>query len=692
MYYETCRIIASVFVCSAGLSAVAFDGGGASDSTGEVLESAYAEMAFPAANRAIDRARFADALNAARSRAEWIDRCVEKAFASRLEDDLAKVRVCKRRFLRTRALAFAERYLGRDDATGFGFAERALSDAAALDALLDDEIVWSAKSPDASCSPVILNVRDFGARGDGQSDDATAFVRAAAAVRKLGGRSSVLRIPAGTYRMGHVQNSGPITDELGEYCCNTWVLEAQCLFANLENCSIEGEGPERTLIRGSVHDATQVALVNCRNVRLSGLDVALEQAPFIEGIVDAFDPESGACELSLKPGSLTPDHPGWKEPGESFGYLFDGEGRMLQEGRLLPWNKRGDPVRLGDRRWRIVFDRNENPGGYDRFVRNIRPGLTVVLPNRRNTCAGLSVRFCSFCTIENVWIRNSRSSAFDTIRSRATTFYRCRDKPNEGCFLSSNADGCYCDPGSFVYRCVFDSMGDDGLNSRSYGVVAQRGLSPTEVVASDRGLGLRGDLMVFVHPHTAQCLGNAPLVQTDALVKGSNGWVRVSRFKFPVPECWMGSYMSNPARAGVGTIVSGCTFRNGRLAGNVVQTPTALFEDNTYENLNEGLRLGALGDYKEGPSPYNVLVRNCRFERTTVGLTAWLRMCDSSKSKWFDVKCAPIRGIDADNNVFRQIGSVAVDFRNAGDCSFENSRFEEVKTEWSFSRCEDIRR
>ena len=658
----------------------------------EPLEPPYAETAFPPGGRVAGRMRLKAGLEAARARADWVDSRLTGGLSARPEGDLVRIRVNRRQFLRMRSLAFAERYLERNDATGLGFAERALNDAGVLDGMLEEELAWAAKAPTEDHPPVRLNVRDFGARGDGRADDAPAFVRAAAAVRRLGGRPSVLRIPAGVYRMGGVQRADPITDALGEYCCNAWVIEAQCVFANLENCSIEGEGPSRTFIRGGVYDTTQLALVNCRNVRLAGLDVSLEQTPFLEGVVDAFDPETGVCELTLRPGSLPPDHAGWKEPGESFGYLFDAKGGLLQEGRILPWNRRGAPVRLDDGRWRIVFDRSENPGVYDRHVRLIRPGLTLVLPNRRNECAGVSVRFCSFCTLEDIWVRNSRSSAFDTIRSRATTFHRCRDLPRAGFSLSSNADACFCDPGSFVYQCVFDSMGDDGLNSRAYEVVAARGTAPTEVVAPDRGIGRGGDLMVFVHPHTAQYLGQAPLVQTDALVRTTNGWSRLSRFRESVPEDRIGSYMCNPARVGIGTIVSGCVFRNGRLAGNVVQTSTALFEGNTYENLHEGVRLGALGDYKEGPPPYNVLVRNCRFERTTTGLTAWLRMCDQAKTKWFEVKCAPIRGVDAVDNAFWGIGRTAVDFRNAGDCTFAGNRFEAVKEDWRFSACEEIRR
>ncbi len=54
----------------------------------------------------------------------------------------------------------------------------------------------------AAVDPAVVDVRDFGARGDGASDDTAALASAVAAVNRLeaAGRSAVLRVPAGTYR------------------------------------------------------------------------------------------------------------------------------------------------------------------------------------------------------------------------------------------------------------------------------------------------------------------------------------------------------------------------------------------------------------------------------------------------------------------------------------------------------------
>lgn len=656
--------------------------------------AAYAPEAFPAARRAQDVARLQETLAQARSRGPWLDVRLRTAFASRPPEHVGRIRVSKRRLLRERALRFAVRSLARGDATGLGFAERALKDAEALDAFLAEEIELLAKEPSEANGAVVLNVRDYGATGDGVADDAPAFSRALDAVRRLGGRPSVLKIPAGVYRMASVQRCAPITDAQGEYCDAGAVLSDQCLFANLANCRIEGAAADKTFIRCALYEKAQLALVNCRNVTLANLDLSLEETPFLQGVVTAFDAESRSCEIDLKPGTRTPAQPGWR--GLSHGSLFGPDGQMiLPNGRLLAWNPlcpEGKSEDLGGGRWRLRFSPKADPWGWSwkNQIQNIRPGQTLVIPDRVNGLGAVSVRFCSFCTLDNVWVRNSRAWAFATWRSRSTTFVRCRDVPRDGLILASNADGCWCEAGTVFLDCVFDTMGDDGINSLTYGRITERSESPYEVYTPDYGLRPGGDLAVFAAPDTAQYLGNLRIAQTDALVWRKGGWWRVTRFVDKVPDRFIGAFLYDPARDGIGTVVSGCTFRNGRLAGNVVQTSTALYENNVYVNLLEGIRLGALGDCKEGPPPYNVLVRGCRFERTVVGLTGWFRMHTKEKGWTRNFACAPLRGIDVYDNTFVDIPDVAVSFRNAGDCRFAGNTFERATRCWRFETCEDM--
>ena len=77
------------------------------------------------------------------------------------------------------------------------------------------------------------------------------------------------------------------------------------------------------------------SLVNCVNCTVKGLELATEEIPFLEGDVLAYDRETFACDIRLKPGTLRPDDPKWHPVGfekqfgvESFGVEFDKSGKI----------------------------------------------------------------------------------------------------------------------------------------------------------------------------------------------------------------------------------------------------------------------------------------------------------------------------------------------------------------------------
>ena len=643
------------------------------DGSADALAPVYIESAFPVATRAAEAARLRDALVRERNRAQGVNRRLDAAFGALPTGALERVRAEKRRFLRERAFAFAETALTRGDATGLGFAEQSVADAATINGMLEEELADWAVAPRPANDPIALNVRDYGAAGDGVVDDAPAFARACAAVRALGGHPSILRVPAGTYRFASVQHARQryVCTPRGLYDDNPWTLKAFGLFDNLANCLIEGDGPTNTFLRAGFH-GQQVALVNCRNTRFRGFELSMERVPFLEGEIESWDADAQACVVRLDAGTLRPDEPSWTPTDdertfgyESFGAEYGKDGLLMRDAAVLRWDRKTF-VDLGDGRWRIPFDGCVYPS----HVRNVKPGGKLVLPNRTNAYGAFVMKFCTGCTAEDVWVRTSRSSAFWSLRSDRATFFRCRAFPLPGRSLSSNADGCFVDPGAFVWQCRFENVCDDGLNAKSYASWTLPGHAPVEVARADLGANRGGEVATFFDPCTAQYLANRTFAHDDAPVwTASNGWRRVSRFTRAVDGLCLGdSWIFETRQRGIGTYVGACAFRNVRLAGCVIQTPCTLVEDVTFENVQDtGVRLGSLGDFREGPPPYNALVRNCRIDGCRTGVAAWLRMCDRAKTKWFDVACAPIRGLDLVGVSVVHATRAAYDFSNAGD-------------------------
>ena len=642
------------------------------------LPPAYAESAFPEATRPAAKARLQGEAARAEARALWLDGRLDATFGALPPGAVARVRAEKRRLLRDRAVRFALRHLERGDATGLGFAEQALADAAAIDGMLSDEIAEWAVAPRAENRPVILDVRDYGARGDGVADDAPAFVRACAAVRALGGRPSVLRVPKGVYCLMSVQEARPICTPRGLSDSSGWVRRAYGLFEGLENCSIEGDGPTNTLLRAGFF-GQQVALTNCRNTRFKGMELSMARLPYLEGEVEAWDAQSQTCVVRLDEGVLRPDDPSWtptaeerRYGGESIGVAYGKDGRLLREAALLPWDRK-TYTDLGGGRWRLPLD---GRGAFARYVRNVRPGVKLVLPNRTNAYGAFSMKYCTGCAVEDVWVRASRSSAFLSVRSVRSSFVRCRVMPLPGRSLSSNADGCFADSGAFVYQCRFENMCDDGINVKTYASWADPGDRPDEISHTIPLTPGGGDVLSFLDPRTAQYLGNRTVAYGSSWV-WTNGVGRFrTRFDGSVAGFRLGESLVHGSRLlGIGTYVGSCLFRNGRLTGCVVQTPCALVEDVAFENMQDaGVRVSALGDCMEGPPPYNVLVRNCRVDGCKTGLSAWLRMRDRAKKTWLEPAAAVMRDLEFVDNAVNHAAQAAYDFRNVGGLRLVGNR------------------
>ena len=656
---------------------------------------AYAESAFPVDIRTTLKKNFLERLEAARIQAKDTDIKLTETFGSLPDDTIQKIRITKRQVLRDHLFSFIQQNLSRNDATGLGFAELGLADLAIFEKYFDNEIKHWKNFPRPENNPVIFNVQDFGAKGDGTGDDRPAFMKAFDAIRALNGKPSILRVPAGVYRFASSQPEPCYTiKNRGEVAPATnW---ASCLVSRIENCVIQGDGAEKTQILNAVYDRTAVNLSFCTNVTLKGFEVRFEKQPQIQGKVIAFDFNTGVLELELVPGSLRPDDPCMKDGVNTSslqygaGYLANGTRDLAT--RLIPFQLpiNGAPGTqyeyLSENKLRLFLTRNIEPWAYDNCVKNIKIGQTVVITHRRNGCEAVAIEHSNYCTAEDIWVRNSRATSFVSNRSEYTSLNRCRISPVNGFAMASCADGFFCEPGSFVYQCDFDSMGDDGLNSHSYGELVQKSNDPLKFARL--GLNnLKGELLSFANFHTGQYLGNRTVAENDKI---QPGFLRkLTSVTKPIETSFYGSICYNSRRYGTGTVICNSTVRNGRLCGYVLESPNVLIENCQIINTLEGVRLSALGDCKEGPPPYNVLVKDCKFQGMTDGFTCWIRML-AEKGGWSEIQCAPIRGVECINNTFFAIKGNAVKIRFTGDAFFAGNKFKNVAKKYFFDTCEDI--
>lgn len=601
---------------------------------------AYADSAMPAERRVQVTAELKRRLVSLDDLALEKDANADRVLATAESGDLRRTAIIKRREIRKALRSFIDAELGRGDVSGLGFAERGVADfAKALD-VQDEELRYFRESPDRGGARRFC-VTSFGAKGDGTADDTSAFLRAFDAIRKEGDKPTELVVPAGTYLFKGRHTAIACGERPGEDWRVKAFSGAQLPISGLANCRIVGAGPEHTRFRFCGFSDTMVTFMDCRNVALRGVEIALRDVPFLEGRLETFDIPAGGATIRLKTGSMCPDHPCWKKCGETLAHVYT-NGVAVADARAFFWQKRAR--RLADDRWWLDFDFTKMDPWFLGYARNVRPGMDLVVAARRNGVYAVDVKYSTAVSFENVVVRNSRSAGFCSTQSRLLALCRCQVRPGEGWSLSTNADGCFMDLGTILLDCVFDSMGDDGLNIRTYAQIVDDVLPSNGIAARDRdgGTSHAGEVAVVADPLTGQYLGNLTFAATDAPV-GPDG-IRTSRFTTSVPDMYKGKFLYVTERYGFGSVVSGCTFRNGWLCGSVIQVPNVLLEDNRYEGLCEGVRLGALGDCREGPPPYNVILSRPTYSAVDRNFLSYVRL-RSPEGRLFRSRAELIRGV-----------------------------------------------
>ncbi len=539
----------------------------------------------------------------------------------------------------------------RGDRTGRCIAEMGREDLAHIRALVREELrQWKTYPLAPGVAPTMLNVKDFGVKGDGAADDAPAFARALVAVRARGGAPTVLEIPAGVYRFGGTGRKASFRAE------------------GLANCVIRGESQETVRFVFSNYAATGVELFVCTNVTLANVELSLAETPFAQGTIESFDKELGTVDIVADAGTLLPtDMRLSKRPHPLPCALFTADGRQVL-GQEAFFDRRAE--RFDADSYRVYLNRRHV--AYRRL--DLQRGWKLVICDRDNEASMVRARGSSFCNFDHVRVRNSRAAAFALTGSRYPTLWRVGVVPKAGMMISSNADGAFVPRGAFVAHSEFIQPNDDGCNCLSYGRMIRDVENGDTVVAEGlKGHYGVGDLMLIVSSTTGDYLWTGRV--REPLRETGTKWHRTV-FDTPIPPDvktlksmgrldWtetekrdlvhgrvrmneMADQLYRPYAWGVSFVLSDCTFKSLRGTGAVVQCANALIENCRFESINTGVSLTGLLSWNEGPAPYNVVVRNCSFAELRTGVSVVYRGISGKV-----LPPGPIRNVDLKDNRFQ---------------------------------------
>ena len=634
-------------------------------------------------------------LAAARRQLEEIAPEIERAFAN-APAAIERERTLKRLEIARDLCGFIAECIAAGDASSLQFAERGLDDLRLLDGYFRDELeLWPRNPLNPAVEPVVLNAADYGATGDGATPNGAAFARVFEAVRALGGKPCLVRVPAGIYRFTENFKSA------------RWHLDCQLLMEGLTNVAVVGESPAATHLVWGLYDSRGGVAEHCRNVTIKGFQVYWEKNPFSEGMVLSADPQEGSCVMEASPLAMTPDARSLRSALTS---QFDADGHICLDASFA-WLDPKRPVEpLGGNRFKLYFNRTSHGESW----RKVSAGRTICIPDRNNNYHGFHAIAGAFVTFDSLWFRNSRAAAFSAYLTRHVCATRCRIFPREGCVLSTSADGFYTATGSYLAHSDFSRMHDDGNNSHSGGhYIHARIGADTLVFGASARLPRAGDLMLLVSPLDGRYIGNARIAE-DAVRTNWNGkaGLAMARFESLPPDiatfdslgmaalskeeqqdiifgrakvARMPDHIYLPGPGGVASVVTDCRLASLRNVAIPVQAPLELVESNVVENVATGIHLCGLVQWMEGPPPYRTVVRGNVFRGCGTAIRSTFIMPNHGCAV-----VAPMRGCRIEGNRIEDSVGAAMDLKNLGHSKITGNTVIGGATSISAYRCEAL--
>lgn len=649
-------------------------------SGGFKLLPAFAENAVSETKKQQIRKELPDQINLYRQQVAQYQADFDKLFDG--IECIQKERIAKRMEIVGNLFAFIEENLKKADNDGLLFAYNGLNDLKFFMTYFElEKNSWEkfprlADAKHSGNNPTVYDVKkDFGAKGDGVTDDFPAFDKAVTTLKALGGKPAILRIPAGIYFFNSFCPAENTPASPGG--CNLKIEE-------LENAIIEGESPEKTELLFGRFRAAGLFVNKSNNVTVRNLTLRYQQTPFCQGTILEVDVPNSTVTIQHDAGTLTPDDQSFKDNPRFqcvTAYTTDGN---LYRSQFITYNeKKAD--NLGNGKYRVHMDKRYS-------IEHLKAGLKFVIPNREGEYPCMPFGNTTLCTAENIHIRNSRAAAFQTWGGFWCTWAKCQVIPMPGMYLSSNADALITASGSYMSHFIVRSPGDDCFNANDLGfdVTTAQGNSATFPVQPGRSVP--GNMLYFMSSATGQYLAIAEIKENserwmgqavnilaeplpDTISSRQRGGLKlltplqedlVSRYMIRYEEVLDTVYDTH--QFGIGTVVSNNKYYHAR-AGINVQASCSLVEDNLFDNIPMGaaIAVSSLPGVKEGPAPYCVMLRNNTVIDAYFGVRTHMFIQNMAVAQ-----CASLRGITFINTQFKDT-VYALLLRNLDDTIFKNT-------------------
>jgi len=258
-----------------------------------------------------------------------------------------------------------------------------------------------ASSKSDTNKPVVLNVKDFGAKGDGKTDDALAIFRAVSALRSSP-PGSVLNFEANkTY---YYKNNGSI-------------IKSVFYLENDTGYTLKGNN---CLIKLGGYDKNYMNIRNCKDIVIEGFNFDYaEYKPAFAATIDSYDLSSGTA-------ILTADRPIHLETGDTYtSTTQDYFGTIpSSNSRYYMWIKKYEMIDANARKVKVYFDTSKGHASLILSSPNLKKdGLVMPMPQISFNGISCEIHDNTNITLRKINVYSSRYHGFYCMRNKGTVLF-----------------------------------------------------------------------------------------------------------------------------------------------------------------------------------------------------------------------------------------------------------------------------
>ena len=433
---------------------------------------------------------------------------------------------------------------------------------------------------------VTVNVKDYGAVGDGKAYDRDAVIAAfkAAAALAEAGTPSKLEFEAGkTYRINEKQDAFALFD-----------------LDNISNFTIDGNGSTILFERPT---NSLINIEGCTNIKVKNIDVKYDERMIIWGYVKSVNEDGQSINIEIPEDSPLPADDAWAQYYCSntsdgpwiFGNIMDSTDAVP---RFLPFDALmiKSVEKVQGREYKVTFK-----SSIAMYSSLIQEGDRFPFKSRWNSYDFgeynkygrpdfISVSYSKDVTFEGVKTTNSLLMlAPMSYNQGRITLKDCEMSLAPGAIITSSADGVHTSSNRFgviIDNCTFENSFDDLINTEAYcGAVTKTVDSYIYETSRDMQCVV-GDEIAFFNTSNHEIVGTAFLKEIE---KTEDGKYRltvdrkidkvVSQENSTVPTS-----MYNLDSANKGNIIRNSTFRNSRRHAYIIRSACSIIENNRMEN------------------------------------------------------------------------------------------------------------